>query len=225
MKTLIFINIRKKRIVIIEDGGGGIIKKYNEETLIKKLKEKSIIFPKINKKVFLLFGNIRKDKGHLFLSKLWKKYFSKPDDPYLWIVGHDEEKISSSILEQDSHNIVLHNSYVPLDVISCIYQKADFAILPYISTYGGGSGPLMKGAFTHSKLAIVSNVSEMGRLANEEKLAESFEAEDENSLVKCLKKVLNSGSEFYSDKINNAYNYANKRDWSNLAKGFIKSLE
>ena len=83
----------------------------------------------------------------------------------------------------------------------------------------------MKGAFTHCKLAIVSNVSEMGRIANEEKLAESFEAEDENSLVKCLKRVLNNGSEFYSDKINNAYKYANKRDWSSLAKRFISSLE
>ena len=123
---------------------------------------------------------MRRDKGHLFLSSLWSEIFCKPNDPYLWIVGHDEEKISDVISKNFSPNIVIHNSYIPLELINFIYQFSDFAILPYLSDYVGGSGPLMKGAFNHSKLAIVSNVSEMGRLAKEENLSEFFDSENLN---------------------------------------------
>lgn len=215
----------EKKIVIIEDGGGGNINKLPNEILIKKLEKELIIYPEKNKKVFLLFGNFRKDKGHLFLSKIWSKYFGNIDDPYLWIVGHDEERISSSILGLNSPNIIVHNSYVPLDLISCIYQKSDYAILPYLSNYRGGSGPLMKGAFTHYKLALVSNVSEMGRLAKEEKLAEYFSAEDEKSLVDCVRKTLKNEPSYYFNQIASANKYANDRDWANLAMKFIASFE
>ena len=219
------LNFNTKKIIIIEDGGGGIIKKIPDKELSEKLFKAQITFPNENKKIFLLFGNFRKDKGHLFLSRIWNKYFNSPDDPYLWIVGHDEEKLTSLILKNNSKNILVHNSYIPFNLISCIYQKSDYAILPYLSNYKGGSGPLMKGAFTHSKLALVSNVSEMGRIATEEKLAESFIAEDDNSVVNSIKLVLQNGPGYYSEKIKSAYDYANKRNWSNLSKRFIKSLE
>ena len=215
----------KEKIVIIEDGGGGNIDKLQEDNLLKKLKEESIVFPKKNKKIFLLFGNFRRDKGHLFLSKVWKKYFDNYDDPYLWIVGHDEENISDSIFGLNAQNIIIHNYYVPMDLIGSIYQKTDFAILPYLSDYKGGSGPLMKGAFTNLKLALVSNVSEMGRLATEERLGEAFEAENENSLIECINRVLKNGSEYYYEKISNANNYANERNWENFARRFISSLK
>ena len=112
-----------------------------------------------------------------------------------------------------------------MDLIGSIYQKTDFAILPYLSDYKGGSGPLMKGAFTNLKLALVSNVSEMGRLATEERLGEAFEAENENSLIECINRVLKNGSEYYYEIISNANNYANERNWESLANKFISSLE
>ena len=219
------LSFNRKDILVIEDGGGGIIKKIPEKKLIYSLNKESINFPKSNKKIFLLFGNIRKDKGHLFLTSIWDQFFNSPNDPYLWIVGHDEEKLSKKILKASSKNIVLHNAYVPIDLIKNVYQKADFAILPYLSFYSGGSGPLMKGAFTHSKLAIVSNVSEMGRIAKEENLAEYFTSEDSQSLVSCIRKVLGKKDEYYADKIDRALRYANERDWSNLSGKFIKSLK
>ena len=114
---------------------------------------------------------------------------------------------------------------MPLELISYIYQKSDFAILPYMSNYRGGSGPLMKGAFTHEKLAVVANVSEMGRLAKEENLAEYFEAEDKTSLVDCINKILKRKPIFYKEKIIKARNYANQRDWSSLSRKFINSLD
>ena len=83
----------------------------------------------------------------------------------------------------------------------------------------------MKGAFTHSKLAIVSNVSEMGRLAKEENLAEFFDSENSESIVSCIKNVLEKKDEYYSDKIKRAFKYANERDWSNLSGKFIESLK
>ena len=214
----------KEKIVIIEDGGGGDILKLREENLLENLREGSIVFPKKNKKIFLLFGNMRKDKGHLFLPLIWERYFGGIDDPYLWIVGNDEQGICEHISKSISKNIIVHNSYLPYDLISAVYQTADFAILPYMSNYSGGSGPLMKGAFTHSKLALVANVSEMGRLAKEERLAEYFHPEDTESVICCIKRVLLNGEDYYSDKIKMANKYANERDWSNLSKKFIKSL-
>ena len=219
------LSIQEDKILVIEDGGGEKIEKIPQLVLLKKLKENHIVFPKENKKIFLLFGNFRKDKGYLYLSSVWNKFFTLPNDPYLWIVGHDEEKLFENINSSRSSNIIIHNSYVPLDLISSIYQKSDYAILPYLSNYKGGSGPLMKGAFTHEKLAVVSNVSEMGRLAKEENLAEYFEAEDESSVVDCINKVLKRTPDFYKEKIKKARNYSDARDWSSLSQKFIKSLE
>ena len=94
-----------------------------------------------------------------------------------------------------------------------------------LRNYCGGSGPLMKGAFTHSKLALVANVSEMGRIAREEKLAEYFMPEDDYSAVSSIKLVLKNGPKYYAEKIKASNDYANQRDWNNLSKRFIKSLE
>ena len=67
----------------------------------------------------------------------------------------------------------------------------------------------MKGAFTHSKLALVSNVSEMGRLATEENLAKFFEPENMFSLSSCVREVLMQKQDHYSDMIVRANKYAN----------------
>ena len=83
----------------------------------------------------------------------------------------------------------------------------------------------MKGAFTHERLAVVANVSEMGRLAKEEKLAEYFKAEDESSLLDCINKILKKKPDFYKEKIINARNYSKQRDWSSLSRKFMNSLE
>ena len=48
-KQLLF---SKEKIVIIEDGGGGDIEKLQEDNLLKKLKEGTIVFPKKNKRIF-----------------------------------------------------------------------------------------------------------------------------------------------------------------------------
>tara|TARA_B100000401_G_C52811136_1_gene723827 strand:- start:70 stop:1239 length:1170 start_codon:yes stop_codon:yes gene_type:complete len=218
------LSIDKNRIFIIEDGGGGIIKEIPKLNIIKKLKKESINYPKDKKKIFLLFGNIRRDKGHLFLKYFWDQYFNSPEDPLLWIVGHDEEKLTKRILFKSNPNVVLHNSYVPFELISYIYQISDYAILPYLSNYRGGSGPLMKGAFTHSKLAIVANVSEMGRLAKQENLAEYFQPENESSLLSCLERILKNNDEYYIDKIKFANKYANDRNWPNLTRKFLKTI-
>ena len=60
--------IPNDKILVIEDGGGETIKKISKLSLINKLKENNIVFPKKNKKIFLLFGNFRKDKGYLYIS-------------------------------------------------------------------------------------------------------------------------------------------------------------
>ncbi len=218
------LNFNKNKIIVIEDGGGGVISKLSEEEITRNLNKFKINYPKTNKKIFLLFGNLRKDKGHLYVASTWNKYFSEIDDPYLWIVGHDEENLKDIILKNKSNNIIIHNKYIPLNLINTIYQKADFAILPYLSNYSGGSGPLMKGAFTHSKLALVSNVSEMGRLATEENLAKFFEPENMFSLSSCVREVLMQKQDHYSDMIVRANKYANERDWFNLSQKFIESF-
>lgn len=219
------LKFKKRKIVIIEDGGGGKIKNFSSQQVNHELRNSLINYPVNNKKIFLLFGNMRKEKGHLFIAFIWAKYFSKIKDPYLWIIGHDEEGLSNNISKLNCKNIILHNSYVDLDIIKIVYQKSDYAILPYLSNYSGGSGPLMKGAFTHSKLAIVSNVSEMGRLAFEENLALFFEPQNEKSIVSCIKNILKVNPNKYSDKIKAANKYANERDWPSLSKKFIESFD
>ena len=133
------LRFNKKRIFVIEDGGGGdqILSKGK---INSKLNDYLIKYPSSNKKIFLLFGNMRREKGHLFIASIWKKFFSGKKDPYLWVIGHDEQGLSRKISQLKCRNIVLHDSYIEQDIIKIVYQKSDFAILPYLSNYRGGSG-------------------------------------------------------------------------------------
>ena len=82
----------------------------------------------------------------------------------------------------------------------------------------------MKGAYTHSKYSIVSNVSEMGRLANEEKLGSFYIADDKISLLKCIRETERLTKSEINNTIIKAKKYANERNWENFAKRFIESL-
>ena len=218
------LRIKKERIFIIEDGGGGTINFENNISLDYIFNKNKIIFPKTNQPIFLLFGNFRIDKGHLFISQFWKKYFYKKNNPILWIVGNDEENLAKTIFSYKCPNIVICRNYIDSEIIKYIYKKSDFAILPYLANYCGGAGPLMKGAFTHSVFPIVSNVAEMGRLIKEEKLGYYFEPENEESLEKIIMLALNQKIDEIKPKIIRANKYANQRNWEELTKRFINSL-
>ena len=216
--------IKKERIFIIEDGGGGAIEFKNNISLDYILNKKNIIFPKTNQSIFLLFGNFRIDKGYIFISQFWKKYFYKKNNPILWIVGNDEENLAKTILSYKCPNIVMSKNYIDTEIIKYVYKKSNFAILPYLANYSGGAGPLMKGAFTHSIFPIVSNVAEMGRVIKEEKLGNYFDPENEESLFNTIMQTLNQNNDEINSKIKRANEYANQRNWKELAKRFINSL-
>ena len=54
---------------------------------------------------------------------------------------------------------------------------------------------------------------------------DDFISEDSQTLVSCIRKVLEKKDGFYTDMIEKASKYANERDWSNLSGKFIDSLK
>ena len=55
------------------------------------------------------------------------------------------KKILGNINSAKSSNIVIHNNYVPLEIISYIYQKSDFGEGFNMSNYRGGIWSLNEG--------------------------------------------------------------------------------
>ena len=112
------LNLELNRIWVIEDGGGEDIV-YEKFDINKHLIFNGIDLPVTNKKIFLLFGNFREDKGYLFITETWKKYFDKERDPILWIVGHDEENLID-YFKKLMLKIFYFKGYVKLDLIKYI---------------------------------------------------------------------------------------------------------
>ncbi|HTE48357.1 MAG TPA: glycosyltransferase family 4 protein [Candidatus Paceibacterota bacterium] len=178
--------------------------------------------------LLLFFGMIRKDKGIEYLFEAVS--LLKNENFKLLFAGSLFDYNENDILKMIDNfkimdKVITKFDYIPDSDVYNYFFASDALILPYISLYRGGSGPLLKEAAVCKVPAIVSDVSEMGPLVRKYKMGLVVEPENPESLSKAIKTFLHSSNEARQKMGESAFRATNT--WSSMAKKyeeFYKSI-
>jgi glycosyltransferase involved in cell wall biosynthesis len=175
--------------------------------------------------LFLFFGMIRKDKGIEYLLDAVARL---PEADFrLLIAGsptdYTEDQLRRMVSANPAANkIIAHFHYIPDQDVDAYFYACDALVLPYPRIYSGGSGPLLKGAAIHARPSIVTDVSEMGRLARAEGLGLLAEAESSDSLASQLRAFIDMAQVEREKMALNALAFAKQHTWDSMAVRFTE---
>lgn len=173
--------------------------------------------------IFLFFGMLRKDKGMEYFFEAIS--LLKDQDFKVLIAGslfdYKESEILNLIDKSGIKNkIVLRLGYIEVEKVYYYFFASDVLVLPYVKVYTGGSGPLLKEAAVCKIPAIVSDVSEMGRLVKEKKMGLVAEPENPESLAEKMKEFLKMSEKQRKELGKKAFGAAN--NWQKMAKEYLE---
>jgi len=171
--------------------------------------------------LFLFFGMMRKDKGIEYL--LQAVSLLEDENFRLLLAGslfdYQERDILKLINDlKIGDKVITKFDYIGDKEVYDYFFASDALILPYISLYRGGSGPLLKEAAVCKVPAIVSDVSEMGPLVRKYKMGLVVEPENPEALSKAVRTFLSLSNEAKQKMGENAFKAANT--WSSMAKKY-----
>lgn len=178
--------------------------------------------------LFLLFGNLRKDKGIETL--MGAVATLKSEEFKLVIAGHPMEYSPSEIRELVRRHgveekVILNLGYVEDRDVPFYFFGCDAVIFPYAQIYSGGTGPLLKGACTYGRPVIASDVSEMGRLVKQHQLGLISKPGDAVSLATKIKEYLMLPEAAKEQIRERASALARANSWDAMAERFTSLFE
>lgn len=131
--------------------------------------------------VFLFFGTIRRDKGVEVLLRAIQEF--PAHDCRFVIAGFPLDwDLPQEIKEIRDPRLVCRFEYVPESEMEGYFFASDALMLPYREYYIGSSGPLYE-ACARSLPVVVTDVSDMGRLARIENLGVVVQPGDHKALI------------------------------------------
>jgi glycosyltransferase involved in cell wall biosynthesis len=178
--------------------------------------------------VFLFFGMLRKDKGVDCLIKAAS--LLKGRDFRIVIAGapfdYGEAELRAMLIRHGvTEEVLLRLGYVPDEQVPLYYSCCDAVVFPYAKSYVGGSGPLTKGACSYGKPVIASNVSEMGRIVQNEGFGLLAEPENAVSLSQRMGEFLALSEQQRALLSQNAAAAAREHSWDAVAGKLIDFIE
>jgi len=176
--------------------------------------------------IFLFMGILRRDKGLEELALAIRQLWTRRQDFRIIISGfpfeYDREEIEELLyFESDNTPLVFtYYDYVPENQVPNFFYAANALLLPYNNNYKGSSGPLMKGACTFGLPVVVSDVSEMGRLAKKYQLGFVSKPADAVSLEYEMNNFLNASNEERTKIQKNAFDLGARNSWPEMARKY-----
>jgi glycosyltransferase involved in cell wall biosynthesis len=171
--------------------------------------------------VFLFFGTIRRDKG---LETLLKAFGMLPAElecrlviagmPLDWSPSEEARRILSD------PRVVTRFEYIPEQEIDAYFYASDALVLPYAGFYAGSSGPLYE-AGARGLPVIVSDVSEMGRIARERNLGIVMPPDNAEALADAMKRFIKLDQAQKAQWSANALALVRENKRSTVARRFV----
>ncbi|HEV3251587.1 MAG TPA: glycosyltransferase [Puia sp.] len=178
---------------------------------------------KMEDKVILFFGFIRKYKGLDLLLSAIKLLRDDESNPYirdvkLLIAGeyYEDEKLYSAQIDRLGirDSLILHTRFIPDSEVKYFLGAADLVVQPYRNATQSGVTPL---AYYFEKPMIVSNVGGLPSLVPHEK-AGLVASPDPESLAKAIVRYYELGENYF---IHHLRSEKQKYSWDNLVKTII----
>jgi len=175
--------------------------------------------------IFLFFGTIRRDKG---LDNLLKAFGMLPAElecrlviagmPLDWSPSEKARRILSD------PRVVTRFEYIPEQEIDAYFYASDALVLPYAGFYAGSSGPLYE-AGARGLPVIVSDVSEMGRLARERDLGLVVPPDHPQTLAQAMRVFIQCASQQRTVWSANGLALVQANSRSAIAQKFVQLYE
>lgn len=207
-------------IELVPDGGGEHPNPMARETA------RNILGIDWSGDIFLFMGILRRDKGledlSVALSNLWhrRKDFRVILAGYPFEYSKAEVQQLFSYPDKSSPILCAHLDYVPEEKTPSYFYAANALLLPYNTKYKGSSGPLMKGACTYGLPLVVSNIGEMGFLANKFELGFISEPSNSASLEDAMDRFLNSSFKERMEMRSRAIQLGESNTWADMARNY-----
>jgi glycosyltransferase involved in cell wall biosynthesis len=173
--------------------------------------------------VFLFFGMIRRDKGIEYLFEATARLQGNPFRVLVAGVPFDysEEQVKTLITAKSLQDrLVSKLAYIAEEDVPAYFYASDVLVLPYPKIYTGGSGPLIRGACSHGKPVIVTDVSEMGRLVKANQFGLVAEPENPASLAEKMAQFLAMPPQERQRMAANAFAVAKQFSWEKMVGQF-----
>jgi glycosyltransferase involved in cell wall biosynthesis len=176
-------------------------------------------------RIILLPGIWRREKGiHFFLEHfpaglLLSRY-------RVVIAGHPQEFLAAELTDiarrrNIAEKIDIIDQYLDSDSLRALYARATFVVLPYLSSYSGGAGPL-KDACGHGCPVLVSNAAGLGRVVNDHRIGITYRASDPVDFVRAVLRmdetIEKGGWRLFAE---NAHRYAEDISWPRFAQKLV----
>lgn len=176
--------------------------------------------------LLLFFGMLRRDKG---IEDLLRAVWAAGSDYRLLLAGHPMDYTPAQVDELIIRygvgaKVFQHLFYVPEDQVTAYFSAADALVLPYRSSYTGGSGPLLKQAGSYGLPVIVTDVAEMGSLVRHHGFGTVTHPDNPAALSMAIDGVMGDGG-YRAALGEQARKLADIYSWPNAAKGLTALFE
>ena len=174
----------------------------------------------MDKTVLLFFGMIKKVKGLEVLLHSLKDVVSKNNDVLLVIAGRvweNDFSMYQKLIDDNklSDYCLIHNKFIPHEVVDYYYSSADLVVLPYTRIYQ--SGVLMM-SLSYEKAVLVSDLSPLTEVVEDGKTGFVFKSENSISLSEKLNHILSDRKNLEEVKIKGVTLVNTKYDWLEIGK-------
>lgn len=176
-------------------------------------------------KLLLFFGMLRKDKN---IETLFEAVSLASSNGFKLLVAgslmdYTREQVTAMVRSRRvCEKVILKLEYIPDGEVPVYFSACDALVLPYGRIYAGGSGPLFKGACTHRRPAIVTNVSEMGRLVADHKMGLVAEPENAASLAAKITEFVNLPQAERERMAENSFELGRSNSWEETARRYVR---
>ncbi|MCM8787051.1 MAG: glycosyltransferase family 4 protein [Candidatus Omnitrophica bacterium] len=134
-------NIKQEKIYVIPHGVFNFYHRFTKN--ITKQDARKILNLEPDKKIILFFGNLRKNKGLIFLLHAYKEIITKIADVKLLIagppLGQKPSKISILIEKlKISSSVIFIPKFIPHSQVGFYFKATDLVVLPYLNISQSG---------------------------------------------------------------------------------------
>ncbi|MCM8832035.1 MAG: glycosyltransferase family 4 protein [Candidatus Omnitrophica bacterium] len=218
-------NIDSKKIYVIPHGIFNFYYRFTEN--ITKEAARKFLGLEPDKKIILFFGNLRKNKGLIFLLHAHKKILAKIPDVKLLIVGPPVDQRPSEIYRwieklKISSSVIFIPKFVPHSQVGFYFKASDLVALPYLNISQSG---VALTAIAYGLPLVVTGVGGLPEVVFDKKNGLIVKPKNIKDLSEAIIYIL-TNQKVYFDMQN--YNLKIARDifnWDDIAKKTIEVYE
>jgi len=191
----------------------------NKSTKYNKKKAQQELGFGVNKKIFLMFGQIRDNKGYDVMIDALSNLEEKC---HIVVAGKSTNVDIEKLVKEKGvkKKITVNDKYIPEDDVKKYFAMCDAVLLPYKRGFDQASGVLSH-ACEYNRPVVASNVGQVGDIVSNENIGILVEPENPADLSRKIRQFIAMKDEKVNEFKNNIRRFVKNRSWENVAEWHV----